>query len=125
MRADKPSTSDRPTKVRQRADGGGVRVRRSRSAHCGGRNSLLSQPVVLSVFMGSGRSHSNRRLELPQSKQRSVRCPLPPGGSDSFKSVPQWRQVGRLAWPIAKILSSVPTSVNETSYCINLEVFFF
>ncbi|SRR6266446_9827642 len=57
----------------------------------GGCSSPFNQPVALSDFSGSGRSHS---------KHWNVRCPLPPGGNARIKNSPQWGQVGRLACPI-------------------------
>jgi hypothetical protein len=63
-------------------------------AHSGGRSSLLSQPVTVGVFSGSGRSHS---------KHWNVRGPLPPGGSARIKKAPQSGQVGSLALPIMAI----------------------
>src|SRR6267142_5884871 len=63
-----------------------------------------SQPVASSVFMGSGRS---------QSKHWNVRSPLPPEGSARIKSAPQLGQVGRLPWPMARILPPVQPSVKQ------------
>src|SRR5260370_24679923 len=51
--------------------------------YLGGCSSLLSEPVALSVFMGSGPS---------QFKHCNVRGSLPPGGSASIKSAPQLGQ---------------------------------
>ena len=87
---------------------------RPASAHFGGWTSLLSQRVVLVVFMGSDQS---------QSKQESARCPLPLGGSARIRSAPQWGQVGRLAWPMAKILRrragpSTEQAIRQTYGCI-------
>ena len=76
-------------------------------------SSLLSQPVVVSVFRGSGPS---------QSKHCNLRGPLPSGGSARIKSAPQLGQVGRLAWPMGRILPPVPTSVNWNQARINLGV---
>jgi hypothetical protein len=68
----------------------------------GGCSSLFSQRITLSVFRGSGRS---------QSKHWKVRCPLPSGGSAKTRYAPQLGQVGRSAWPMARILPPVATSV--------------
>ena len=68
----------------------------------GGCSSLLSQRITLSVFSGSS---------LSQSKHRNVRCPLPSGGSAKTRYAPQLGQVGRSAWPMARILPPVATPV--------------
>ena len=68
---------------------------RPRRLYSGGRNSLLSQPMTLSVFMGSGWS---------QSKHWNVRFPFPSGGSAKTSGAPQSGQVGRLAWPMRYLM---------------------
>ena len=45
---------------------------------------------------------------------------MPPGGSARNKSAPQLGQVGRLAWPIARILPPVPTFVKPNQARRNL-----
>jgi hypothetical protein len=82
-----------------------------RRLYFGGCSSLLSQPVACSVFRGSGPS---------QSKHWGLRCPLPSGGSARNKSAPQLGQVGRLAWPMGRILPPVPTFVKPNQARINL-----
>jgi hypothetical protein len=82
-----------------------------RRSYFGGCSSLLSQPVACSVFRGSGPS---------QSKHWGLRCPLPSGGSARNKSAPQLGQVGRLAWPMGRILPPVPTFVKPNQARINL-----
>ena len=57
-------------------------------------SSPASQPLTSSIFSGSGPS---------QSKHWNVRFPLPPGGSARIRNAPQPGQVGRSAWPMAKI----------------------
>ena len=70
-------------------------------AYLGGRSSLLSQPITLSAFSGSGPS---------QSKHWKVRFPLPSGGSAKTIGAPHSGHVGRLAWPI---VASMNRSVND------------
>ncbi len=56
---------------------------KKRRHYWGGFSSPCSQPLAVSVFKGSGRSHS---------KQWSERSPLPPGGRARTISEPQCGQ---------------------------------
>ena len=60
--------------------------------YLGGCNSPFSQPIALSVFMGSG---------LSQTKHCHLRGPSPAGGNAKMRSAPHLGQVSRSACPMA------------------------
>ena len=80
-----------------------------RKFYSGGCSSpLFNHPVTLSVFSGSGPSHS---------KHWNVRLPLPPGGNARIRSAPQPGHFGRLVWRI--VITILDRQL--TSACLGVE----
>jgi hypothetical protein len=79
---DDPAENQSDANYNQRNTQSDMVVRRR---HFGGCSSPLNQPLVLSVFMGSGPS---------QLRHRNVRLVLPPWGSAQVRYAPQWGQIG-------------------------------
>ena len=79
---DDPAENQRDANYNQRNTQSDMVVRRR---HFGGCSSPFNQPLVLSVFMGSGPS---------QLRHWNVRLPLPPWGSAQVRYAPQRGQIG-------------------------------